>query len=208
MRVFPTLGSRIVSRMLRSPTVPWCAARGAMQETIRRLASERRLSGTLRPPYAITGAGRRPKWAELEKVLSAEFKAMRCGEVPRGAPWVGRKMPHCAPVLICCGAFVVARDAHAIVSRARGRRITIRWVCVKSKRIFSELHPDAEPGQFKASRKWRRRFAKRHNITRRKKTNQKKKSVAERLPEVRALASLSRPEALRPETRLARISTG
>jgi hypothetical protein len=67
--------------------------------------------------------------------------------------------------------------------RARGRSLSIRWLVTRARQIFSDLHPG---DVFLASRSWRRRFSKRHKLTRLKKTNTKLLSVAERLPKVQA----------------------
>ena len=65
--------------------------------------------------------------------------------------------------------------------RARGRHLSVRWLVTKARVLFAEMYPDEED-VFMASRSWRRRFCKRHGLTRLKPTNVKLKSVAERLP--------------------------
>lgn len=69
-----------------------------------------------------------------------------------------------------------------MLRRARGRHLSIRWLCSRARKLHEELYPGTP---FRASRGWRRRFGKRNGITRRKKTNTNSKSVAERLPAVR-----------------------
>ena len=65
--------------------------------------------------------------------------------------------------------------------RSRGRHLSIRWLTTKARVLFAELYPDTtEP--FLASRSWRRRFMRRHRLTRLKVTNTKSKSIDERLP--------------------------
>ena len=61
--------------------------------------------------------------------------------------------------------------------RTRGHRVTERWLCVRARVIVG--------GTFRASHGWRIRFAKRYNITPRRKTNTKKLSAETRLPQLR-----------------------
>jgi hypothetical protein len=68
--------------------------------------------------------------------------------------------------------------------RARGRHLSLRWLRVRSRQIYDVLYPE-HAGTFMASRSWRRRFMKRSNLVRRKKTNSKRKPVDERLPKIR-----------------------
>jgi transposase-like protein len=68
--------------------------------------------------------------------------------------------------------------------RARGRNLSLRWLRVRSRQIYDALYPE-HAGTFMASRSWRRRFIKRSNLVRRKKTNSKRKPVEERLPKIR-----------------------
>ena len=68
--------------------------------------------------------------------------------------------------------------------RARGRHLSIRWLVTRARAIFAAEYPDDE-GVFLASRNWRRRFARRHKLTRLKVSNTKSTSVEERLPLVR-----------------------
>ena len=69
--------------------------------------------------------------------------------------------------------------------RARGRHLSIRWLVIRARALWALEYPDSDE-TFMASRSWRRRFAKRHGLTRLKVSNTKSASVAERLPTIQA----------------------
>jgi hypothetical protein len=66
--------------------------------------------------------------------------------------------------------------------RARGRHLSIRWLCTRARALHEEMYPGT---RFCASRGWRRRFGKRNGIARRRKTNTNRKPLAERIPAVK-----------------------
>jgi transposase-like protein len=66
---------------------------------------------------------------------------------------------------------------------ASGRHLSIRWLVTRARALFKAEYSDTQD-VFLASRSWRRRFARRHGLTRLAVSNTKSKSVAERLPAV------------------------
>mmetsp|Transcript_35205 Transcript_35205/g.86357 ORF Transcript_35205/g.86357 Transcript_35205/m.86357 type:complete len:924 (-) Transcript_35205:243-3014(-) len=69
--------------------------------------------------------------------------------------------------------------------RKRGARISRAWFQTRALLLFPELYPERDKIKFKASRGWVRRFCKRMNITRRRRTHTKKTDVSEKVPAVR-----------------------
>jgi hypothetical protein len=65
--------------------------------------------------------------------------------------------------------------------RARGRKVSERWLCVNAKALAKQYYPAQE---FKASHGWRQRFGRRAKIAPRRRTNAKTVSLAERLPQL------------------------
>ena len=65
--------------------------------------------------------------------------------------------------------------------RARGRRVSARWLTSTGRQLMARLLPN-EAALFKGGKSWRRRFAKRHNLSQRRKTNVKNKNWADTEP--------------------------
>ena len=65
--------------------------------------------------------------------------------------------------------------------RARGRKVSARWLTAMGRQLMQALHP-AEAASFKGGKSWRRRFALRFKIGLRRKTNVKNKTWAETEP--------------------------
>ena len=80
------------------------------------------------------------------------------------------------------------RDAeHALHSklmdqRKRELRVSTAWIRVNANKLVLEKYPDHPP--FAASERWCRKFAKRHHLSKWKRSNMKNKSVEERLPQM------------------------
>ena len=66
--------------------------------------------------------------------------------------------------------------------RARGRRVSARWLTATGRQLLRSLYPDEEVRQFKGGRDWRRRFSIRFKLSQRRKTNCKNKNFADSEP--------------------------
>ena len=76
--------------------------------------------------------------------------------------------------------------------RARGRKVSGRWLSAMARQIMRVLHPD-KACEYKCSYSWLRRFCKRFKISMRRKTNGKNKTWADTEPVLlRYLAGLRR----------------
>ena len=122
-------------------------------------------------------AGMLSKWkAEANSIYSTAAEELSKGISPKAL----RKMK--------ANARYPAMEAELVSEirryRARGRHLSIRWLTVKARAIFQKLFPG--DAAFKASRGWRCKFMRRNQLTRKKATNTKSKSVAERLPDAQA----------------------
>ena len=65
--------------------------------------------------------------------------------------------------------------------RARGRKVSGRWLTAMGRQLMLALHPD-QATSFKGGKSWRRRFALRFKIGLRRKTNAKNKTWADTEP--------------------------
>ena len=65
--------------------------------------------------------------------------------------------------------------------RARGRKVSGRWLTAMGRQLMLALHPD-QAASFKGGKSWRRRFALRFKIGMRRKTNAKNKTWADTEP--------------------------
>ena len=69
--------------------------------------------------------------------------------------------------------------------RKRKLRVSTAWIRVNAKKLVLEKYPDhAHARSFAASERWCRKFAKRHHLSKRRRSNMKNKSVEERLPQM------------------------
>ena len=75
------------------------------------------------------------------------------------------------------------KDLHAlfVARRARGRRVSARWLSSTARTLMKKLYPE-HANDFKGGQDWRRRFAKRFALSQRRKTNVKNKTWAETEP--------------------------
>ena len=65
--------------------------------------------------------------------------------------------------------------------RARGRRVSARWLTATGRQLMKRLHPE-HAADFTGGKSWRRRFAVRFSLTQRRKTNVKNKQWADTEP--------------------------
>ena len=70
------------------------------------------------------------------------------------------------------------------VRRAKGLRVSGMWLQAKMKTLVQADKPKNFE-KFKASDNWKQKFVKRHGISNQQKTNNKSKSIEERLPKVK-----------------------
>ena len=88
--------------------------------------------------------------------------------------------------------------------RKRKLRVSTAWIRVNAKKLVLERYPDHPHARsFAASERWCRKFAKRHHLSKRRKSNKKNKSVEEHLPQMmrfhrRLRQSLQQPPVRRP----------
>ena len=69
--------------------------------------------------------------------------------------------------------------------RKNKQKVSTRWISVTFKKILREDHADDRRSlAFRASYRWARKWAKSHNLSTRRKSNSKNKSVQERLPKI------------------------
>ena len=66
--------------------------------------------------------------------------------------------------------------------RARGRKVSGRWLSAMARRLLSMSSPAETVASFSGGKTWRRRFCRRYNIGLRRKTNAKNKTWAETEP--------------------------
>ena len=69
--------------------------------------------------------------------------------------------------------------------RKRKLKVSTLWLTVRFRKLLAEMYPsDERAAAFRASFRWMRKWAKRHNLSKRRRTNLKNKSVEERLPKI------------------------
>ena len=69
--------------------------------------------------------------------------------------------------------------------RKNKQKVSTKWVSVTFNKILREDHADGRRSRtFRASYRWARKWAKTHNLSTRRKSNNKNKSVQERLPKI------------------------
>ncbi|CAB1096180.1 unnamed protein product [Ectocarpus sp. CCAP 1310/34] len=77
--------------------------------------------------------------------------------------------------------------------RKRKLKVSTLWLTITFRKLVREMYPgDQRAASFCASFRWARRWAKRHNLYKRRRTNLKNKSVEERLPEIQRFHRLFR----------------
>ena len=70
--------------------------------------------------------------------------------------------------------------------RKRKLKVSTLWVTVTYRKLLRDIYPDnPKAGAFHPSYRWAQRWANRHNLSKRRRSNLKKKSVEERLPQIR-----------------------
>lgn len=70
--------------------------------------------------------------------------------------------------------------------RKKKVRVSTRWLTVTFKKLLAEKYPgDTRAKSFRASYRFTQKWAKRHNLSKRRKSNSKNKSVEERLPKIK-----------------------
>eukprot|EP00903_Cladosiphon_okamuranus_P012014 g11281.t1 len=70
--------------------------------------------------------------------------------------------------------------------RKKKVRVSTRWLTVTFKKLLAEKYPgDTRAKSFRASYRFAQKWAKRHNLSKRRKSNSKNKSVEERLPKIK-----------------------
>lgn len=71
--------------------------------------------------------------------------------------------------------------------RKKKVRVSTRWLTVTFKKLLVEKYPnDTRAKSFRASYRFAQKWAKRHNLSKRRKSNSKSQSVVERLPKIKA----------------------
>ncbi|CAB1117664.1 unnamed protein product [Ectocarpus sp. CCAP 1310/34] len=69
--------------------------------------------------------------------------------------------------------------------RKRKSKVSTLWLTITFRRLVREMYPgDQRAAAFRAYFRWARKRAKRHNLSKRRRTNLKNKSVEERLPTI------------------------
>ncbi|CAB1106446.1 unnamed protein product [Ectocarpus sp. CCAP 1310/34] len=69
--------------------------------------------------------------------------------------------------------------------RKRKLKVSTLWLMIAFRKLGREMYPgDQRAAAFRASFRWAREWAKRHNLSKRRRTNLKNKSVEERLPKI------------------------
>lgn len=69
--------------------------------------------------------------------------------------------------------------------RKRKLKVSTLWLTITFRKLVREMYPgDQRAASFRASFRWARKWAKRHNLSKRRRTNLKNKSVEERLPKI------------------------
>ncbi|CAB1117836.1 unnamed protein product [Ectocarpus sp. CCAP 1310/34] len=77
----------------------------------------------------------------------------------------------------------------------RKRKLKVSTLCltITFRKLLREMYPgDQRAAAFRASFRWARKWAKRHNLSKRRRTNLKNKSVEERLPKIQCFHRLFR----------------
>eukprot|EP00903_Cladosiphon_okamuranus_P011389 g10732.t1 len=70
--------------------------------------------------------------------------------------------------------------------RKRKLKVSTLWLTVTFRKLLEEKHPaDNRAAAFRPSFRWMQKWAKRHSVVQRRRTNLKAKSVEERLPEIK-----------------------
>ncbi|CAB1116487.1 unnamed protein product [Ectocarpus sp. CCAP 1310/34] len=81
------------------------------------------------------------------------------------------------------------KKLHSLLLQRRTRklRVSTAWIRVNARKLVVEMYPDDPRAKnFSASDRWCRKFAKRHHLSKRRRTNMKNKSVEDRLPQMRS----------------------
>ncbi|CAB1106733.1 unnamed protein product [Ectocarpus sp. CCAP 1310/34] len=77
--------------------------------------------------------------------------------------------------------------------RKSNLKVSTLWLTITFRKLVQEMYPgDQRAAYFRASFKWGRKWAKRHNLPKRRRTNLKNKSVEERLPKIQRFHRLFR----------------
>lgn len=77
--------------------------------------------------------------------------------------------------------------------RKRKLKVSTLWLTITFRKLVREMYPgDQRAASFRASFRWARKWAKRHNLSKRRRTNLKNKSVEERLPKIQRFHRLFR----------------
>ncbi|CAB1114840.1 unnamed protein product [Ectocarpus sp. CCAP 1310/34] len=72
-----------------------------------------------------------------------------------------------------------------LARRRRKLKVSTLWLTVTFRKLVQENHPeDQRAAAFSASFRWARKWAKRHKLSKRRRSNLKDKSVEERLPKI------------------------
>ncbi|CBJ33249.1 C2H2 zinc finger protein [Ectocarpus siliculosus] len=72
-----------------------------------------------------------------------------------------------------------------LARRRRKLKVSTLWLTVTFRKLVQENHPeDQRAAAFSASFRWARKWAKRHKLSKRRRSNLKNKSVEERLPKI------------------------
>lgn len=81
------------------------------------------------------------------------------------------------------------KKLHSLLVQRRKRklRVSTAWIRVNARKLVVEMYPnDPRAKNFSASDRWCRKFAKRHHLSKRRRTNMKNKSVEDRLPKMKS----------------------
>ncbi|CAB1108959.1 unnamed protein product [Ectocarpus sp. CCAP 1310/34] len=77
--------------------------------------------------------------------------------------------------------------------RKRKLKVSTLWLTITFRKLVREMNPgDQRAASFRASFRWARKWAKRHNLSNRRRTNLKNKSVEERFPKIQRFHRLFR----------------
>ncbi|CAB1100647.1 unnamed protein product [Ectocarpus sp. CCAP 1310/34] len=78
---------------------------------------------------------------------------------------------------------------HSLLLQRRKRklRVSTAWIRVNARKLLVAMYPDDPRAKnLSASDRWCRKFAKRHHLSKRRRTNMKNKSVEDRLPQTKS----------------------
>ncbi|CAB1119997.1 unnamed protein product [Ectocarpus sp. CCAP 1310/34] len=105
-----------------------------------------------------------------------------------------------------------AKDEKAIVAAAAddvkksllakqcSLKVSTPWLTITFRKLVREMYPgDQRAAAFRASFRWAREWAKRHNLSKRRRTNLKNKFVEDRLPNVSAITTVAERESNVPK---------